>query len=76
MFRKYYPNCCIIIDCSELFIETLSSLDIATACWSNYKHHYTVKYLIGITPNGTVSFLSDCYGGRATDVFVVQDCGF
>ena len=76
MFRKYYPNCCIIIDCSELFIETPSSLDIAAACWSNYKHHYTVKYLIGITPNGTVSFLSDCYGGRATDVFIVQDYGF
>ena len=76
MFRKYYPNWSIIIDCSLLFIETPSSLDIAAACWSNYKHHYTVKYLIGITPNGTVSFLSDCYGGRATDVFIVQDCGF
>ena len=22
MFRKYYPKCCVIIDCSELFIET------------------------------------------------------
>ena len=75
MFRKYYPHCCIIIDCSELFIETPSSLDIAAA-WSNYKHHYTAKYLIGITPNATVSFLSDCYGGRTTDVFIVQDCGF
>ena len=76
MFRKYYPNCCVIIDCSELFIETPSSLDEAAACWSNYKHHHTVKYLIGITPNGTVSYLSDCYGGRATDVFIVRDSGF
>ena len=76
MFRKYYPNCCVIIDCSELFIETPSSLDEAAAWWSNYKHHHTVKYLIGITPNGTISYLSDCYGGRATDVFIVRDSGF
>lgn len=76
IFRKYYPNCYVITDCSELFIETLSSLDDTAACWSNYKHHYTVKYLIGITTNGTVSYLSDCYGGRATNVFIVRDSGF
>ncbi|XP_065645488.1 uncharacterized protein LOC136075965 [Hydra vulgaris] len=76
MFRKYYPICSVIIDCSELFIETPSSLEIAAACWSNYKHHYTVKYLVGITPNGAVSFLSNCYGGRASDVFIVKDCRF
>ncbi|XP_065677382.1 uncharacterized protein LOC100200518 [Hydra vulgaris] len=75
MFRKYYPKCSIIIDCSELFIETPSSLDTAASCWSNYKHHYTVKYLVGITPNGAISFLSNCYGGRASDVFIVKDCG-
>ena len=40
MFRKYYIKCCVIIDCSELYIETPSSLDIAAACWSNYKHHF------------------------------------
>ena len=76
MFKKFYPHYCIIIDCSQLFIETPLSLDIAAACWSNYKHHYTVKNLIGITPNGTVSFLPDCYEGRATDVFIVQDVNF
>ena len=32
MFRKYYPNCCVVIYCSELFIETPSSLDEAAAC--------------------------------------------
>ena len=36
----------------------------------------TIKYLIGIAPNGTVSNLSDCYGGRATDVFIVKNYGF
>ncbi|XP_004209716.1 uncharacterized protein LOC101241289 [Hydra vulgaris] len=74
-FRKYYPKCSIIIDCSELFIETPSSSDTAASCWSNYKHHHTVKYLVGITLNGATSFLSNCYGGRASGVFIVKDCG-
>lgn len=75
MFRKYYPKCCTIIDCSELFIETPTSLDVAAMCWSNYKHHSTVKYLVGITPNGTAPYISDCYGGRASDQFIVNDSG-
>ena len=76
IFRKYYPNCCVIIDCSEIYIQTPSSLEVSAMCWSNYKHHSTVKYLVGITPNGTVSYLSDCYGGRASDQFIVKDSGF
>ena len=76
MFRKYYPKCVVIIDCAEVFIQTPSSLDIAAMCWSDYKHHSTMKYLVGITPNGAISFVSDCYGGRASDRFIVEDCGF
>lgn len=76
MFRKYYPRCCVIIDCAEVFIETPSSLDVASMCWSNYKHHSTVKYLVGITPNGAVSYLSNACGGRASDQFIVQDSNF
>ena len=46
MFLKYYPKCRVIIDCTEVYIETPSSLEIAAMCWSNYKQHYTVKFLI------------------------------
>ena len=51
-------------------------LDVAAMCWSNYKNQYTVKYLVGITPNGNISFLSDTCGGRASDQFIVQDSSF
>ena len=44
--------------------------------WSNYKHHSTIKYLVGITSNGSISYVSDCYGGRASDLFIVKDSGF
>ena len=76
MFRKYYPKCRVIIDCTELFIETPSSLEVAAMCWSNYKQHYTAKFLIGITPNGYISFVSNTYGGRASDIFIVEDSRF
>ena len=66
----------MIIDCSEIFVETPSSLDVQAALWSDYKHHTTVKFLYGITPNGASSYISPCYGGRATDIHIVRDSGF
>lgn len=75
-FRKFYKKCRVIIDCTEFFIETPSSLETQSLCWSEYKHHSTIKVLVGITPNGCFSYISDCYGGRASDKFIVEDSGF
>jgi hypothetical protein len=41
--------------------------------WSNYKHHSTIKFLLGITPQGTISFLSECAGGRLSDKEIVEE---
>lgn len=57
----------VIIDCFEIFIETPSHMSIAAQCWSNYKHHHTVKYLIAITCQGTICFISEAWGGRTSD---------
>lgn len=43
--------------------------------YSEYKYHHTVKFLVGCTPNGFVSFVSKCYGGCAGDCFITNDCG-
>ena len=32
--------------------------------------------MIGITPNGAISYISDSYGGKASDVFIVNNTGF
>ena len=66
----------VIIDCSEVFIERPKALDSQAATWSDYKSHNTIKFLIGISPTGFISFLSDCYGGRASDKFICSDSGF
>lgn len=75
-FKRTYPKVRVIIDCSEVFVETPSSLEIGAYLWSDYKHHYTIKFLIAITPNGAISWVSPCYGGRTSDVFIVRDSGF
>lgn len=66
----------VIVDCFEIFIEKPNSVLSRAECWSNYKHHRTLKYLIGITPQGTVAFISEGYGGGASDKFVTEDSGF
>ena len=43
-FEKYYSKVRCIIDCSEVFIETPSSLELQAICWSDYKHHCTFKF--------------------------------
>ena len=58
-----------------MFIEHPSNL-LARACiWSSYKHHNTIKLLIGITPQGVVSYISDAWGGRVSDKLLTEHCG-
>lgn len=71
-FRRFFKNCCVIIDCSEVFIEQPTDLRARAQVWSNYKHHSTMKFLIGITPQGTISYVSKCAGGRISDKQIVE----
>lgn len=73
--ESFGDNIAVIIDCFEIFIETPSNLLTAAQCWSNYKHHQTVKVLIGITPQGTISYISDTYGGRISDKRITEISG-
>lgn len=65
----------IIIDCFEVFIERPSNLLARAQTFSNYKHHNTVKFLIGITPQGSVCFVSNAWGGRTSDKHLTDHCG-
>ena len=63
-------------DCSEVFIERPHAYQARAQTFSNYKRHNTVKFLIAISPSGAITFLSKCWGGRATDKHITQNSGF
>ena len=71
-FRKYFKQCICIIDCFEVFCERPSDLMARAQTFSNYK---TIKFLIGITPQGVISFVSKVWGGRVSDKYLTKNCG-
>nr|XP_047132712.1 uncharacterized protein LOC105849119 [Hydra vulgaris] len=56
-FGKYFETkVAVIIDCFEIFINKPSNLCARAATWSQYKHHNTVKFLLGVSPQADRGF--------------------
>ena len=43
--------------------------------WSEYKHHKTWKALIGISPNGAITFVSKLWSGHVSAKEITEKCG-
>ena len=52
------PSTRVVIDATEFPLEKPSNPDGQAATWSNYKNCNTLKLLVGVSPNGAVTFLS------------------
>ena len=65
-----------IIDCFELFIEKPANLLAKCCTWSSYKHYNTAKYLINVTPQGSVSYISKSWSGRTSDKYITEHSGY
>ncbi|KAK3918009.1 Kinesin-like protein KIN-14C [Frankliniella fusca] len=70
---KPFPNCRIVLDCTEVETAVPKSMRHHNLTYSQYKHRTTHKGLVGIALNGTVVFASKLYPGSTSDKSVVDD---
>jgi len=75
-FKAKYSSTRVIIDCTEVRCQMPSSLQLNGELYSNYKNHTTLKGLIGISPGGAITFVSELYTGSISDREIVTRSGF
>ena len=75
-FKAKYPNTRVIIDCTEIRCQIPSSLLLNSDLFSNYKNNTTLKGLVGISPAGAVTFISQLYTGSISDKSIVEKYWF
>lgn len=74
-FKEKYPSTRVIIDCTEIKVEMPSSLLLKSQTYSNYKSANTFKGLVGISPLGNVTFVSQLYTGSISDREITERSG-
>lgn len=63
----------IVLDCTEVQLEICHC---TTCCiLTYYKGMHTAKVLVGISPTGLLTFVSDGFGGRTSDKACVEKSG-
>ncbi|XP_070410399.1 uncharacterized protein [Nothobranchius furzeri] len=74
--RKTFQSCMPVIDCFEIAVENPKDLKARARTYSQYKSKKTMKYLMGISPQEVISFISKGWGGRTTDAHITANSGF
>ncbi|XP_048746653.2 uncharacterized protein LOC125659141 [Ostrea edulis] len=72
---KNFSDTRIVLDCTEVIIQTPSSLENKSLTYSNYKSRNTFKSLIGVSMTGAVCLVSKLWGGSTSDVYITRHCG-
>ncbi len=74
VFGKY-SDTQVIVDCTEMKCQVPSSLVLQSEMYSQYKSHNTLKGLIGMSPHGSVTFISSLYSGSVSDKQLFRESG-
>uniref|UniRef100_A0A131YVW3 THAP domaincontaining protein n=1 Tax=Rhipicephalus appendiculatus TaxID=34631 RepID=A0A131YVW3_RHIAP len=73
---KKYPKTRVIFDATEIECEVPSSFVLQSETYSNYKSSNTFKGLVGVSPDGTLNFLSPLVTGSVSDRELVKRSRF
>ena len=65
-FRKFRQTFGVM-DCTEIPLEKAKCLNCRICIYSHYKGCDTMKFLVVVSPSGSIIYISEPYGGRASD---------
>lgn len=74
-FKKTCPTTRVIIDATEIYIEQPHLPELQQMTFSNYKNDNTFKALIGISPDGVITFVSSLFSGSISDKELTRQSG-
>lgn len=74
-FKSAYPNTRVVLDATEVYIEQPHLPELQQMTFSNYKNHNTFKGLVGISPDGVVTFVSPLFSGSISDKSLTRKSG-
>ncbi|XP_033725364.1 uncharacterized protein LOC117315325 [Pecten maximus] len=67
-----FSNTRVILDATEIPIHKPRNVNAQSATFSSYKNKNTLKTMVGCTPKGAISYISDAYGGSASDRQIIE----
>ena len=74
-FKELYPSTRVIIDATEIFVETPALPEFQQMTFSSYKNHNTFKALVGLSPGGAITYVSTLYPGSISDQQLTKKSG-
>ena len=74
-FKGQYSTTRVIIDATEIYVEQPKLPELQQMTFSNYKNDNTYKSLIGISPDGTITFISSLFPGSISDKVLTKKSG-
>ena len=74
-FETMYPSTKVILDATKIRVEKPSLPQLQQVTFSNYKNTNTYKALVGISPSGVITFISELYAGSISDKELTRNSG-
>ena len=70
-----FPNCRMIVDCTDTEVVILKRIDLQRLTNSTNRSMNSLKALVGVAPNGVITFVSKVCAGSTSVKHIVQKCG-
>lgn len=67
-----YREVRVVLDCTEVQLEKSHCASCRILTYSHYKGMRTAKVLVGASPAGLITLISNGFGGRASDKACVE----